>query len=140
MTEVGSGRLVDELDDALIGMLAGETKTIALPAEEGATTDVDLTLKEMKEPRAARARRRRSRASASEFDTLEELRADVEARLREQIEDEAEAAFREAAVDALVEATRVRRPGRARRPPRGGALAGHRPARLRAAASRPTRT
>ena len=45
--------------------------------------------------------------AASEFDTLEELRADIEARLREQIEAEVEGAFRGAAVDALVEATGV---------------------------------
>jgi trigger factor len=43
--------------------------------------------------------------AASEFDTLDELRADLDARLREQLEEEAEATFREAAVDALVDAT-----------------------------------
>ena len=43
----------------------------------------------------------------SEFDTLDELRADVERALREQIEDEVEGRFRTAAVDALVAAAKV---------------------------------
>ena len=45
--------------------------------------------------------------AASEFDTLAELRADIEQRIREQIEEEVETAFRAAAVDALVEASNV---------------------------------
>jgi trigger factor len=45
--------------------------------------------------------------AASEFDTLEELRAEIEGRLREQIEDELEGAFRGAAVDALVDSSGV---------------------------------
>jgi trigger factor len=45
--------------------------------------------------------------SASEFDTLDELRADVEQRLREQIEAEAEETFRRATLDLLVEASNV---------------------------------
>ena len=45
--------------------------------------------------------------SASEFETLAELRADIEARLREQIEDEVEAQFRADVADALVAASKV---------------------------------
>jgi trigger factor len=45
--------------------------------------------------------------SASEFDTLGELRADVEQRLREQLDAEAEEAFRRATLDSLVEASNV---------------------------------
>ena len=43
--------------------------------------------------------------AASEFETLAELRADIEARLREQLEGELELKFREDAVDALVAAS-----------------------------------
>ena len=57
----------------------------------------------------AAAARRRARARASEFDTLAELRADIEERLREQLEAEIETEFRAAAVDALVEASNVER-------------------------------
>jgi trigger factor len=45
--------------------------------------------------------------SASEFDTLAELRADVEQRLREQLEAESDEAFRRATLDRLVEASNV---------------------------------
>ena len=45
--------------------------------------------------------------AASEFDTLEELRADIERRIREVLEEEAETQFRSAAVDTLVEASNV---------------------------------
>ena len=43
--------------------------------------------------------------AATEFETLAELRADVEARLGEQLEAELDAQFRENAVDALVDAS-----------------------------------
>jgi trigger factor len=104
VTEVGTGRLVDALDDALVGMRAGESRTVAVPTEEGETTDVELTLRDVKERVLPELDDDLARA-ASEFDTLDELRADLDARLREQLEEEAEATFREAAVDALVDAT-----------------------------------
>jgi trigger factor len=107
VVEVGSGRLVDELDDALIGMSAGETKTVALPVDEtGATTDVEVALKEIKERELPQLDDDLARA-ASEFDTLAELRADIEARLRQGLEAELDATFREAAVDALVQSSDV---------------------------------
>src|SRR5437868_3544864 len=49
--------------------------------------------------------------SASEFETLAELRADIESRLRDQIVDEAEARFRADVVDALVSASKVEASG-----------------------------
>src|SRR4029450_2188427 len=45
--------------------------------------------------------------AASEFSTLEELHAEIEGRLRSQLEAELENQFRAAAADALVEATNV---------------------------------
>jgi trigger factor len=45
--------------------------------------------------------------AASEFGTLDELRTDIEGRLREQVEEELEGEFRGAAVDALVQASGV---------------------------------
>ena len=53
------------------------------------------------------------RKTASEFDTLAELRADIESRLREQLDEEIETEFRAAAVDALVDASNDRRRPRA---------------------------
>jgi trigger factor len=48
--------------------------------------------------------------AASEFETIADLRADIERRLGEDLETEAEAVFRENAVDALVEASSVEAP------------------------------
>ena len=45
--------------------------------------------------------------AASEFDTLAALRADVESRLRGQIDEEIDGAFRAAAVDVLVDASNI---------------------------------
>ncbi len=104
VADVGSGRLVLEIEEALPGMSAGETKRVAIPVEETDATDVEVTVKEVKERLLAELDDELARA-ASEFDTIAELRADVERRLREAFEDEAEAAFRENAVDALVDAS-----------------------------------
>jgi trigger factor len=106
VAEVGEGRLVDELEAALVGMSAGETKTVSLPLAEGETTDAELTLKEIKERVLPELDDELAR-SASEFDTLAELRADLEGHLREQLEEELETAFRENAIDALVGKTTV---------------------------------
>jgi trigger factor len=65
-----------------------------------------VTLKELKEKVLPPVDDNLARA-ASEFDTLAELRADIERRLREQLEAEADAAFRAAAVDTLVRDSRV---------------------------------
>lgn len=104
--EVGGGQLVDELEGALEGMSPSETKQVEYELADGATAKADVTLKDLKEKVLPPADDELARA-ASEHGTIEELRADVEARLREQIEDEIEAQFRAAAVDALVEASRV---------------------------------
>jgi trigger factor len=106
VAEVGEGRLVDELEAALVGMSAGETKSVALPLADGETTEAELTLKEIKERILPELDDELAR-SASEFDTLAELRADLEGRLREQLEEELETAFRENAIDALVAKTTV---------------------------------
>jgi trigger factor len=110
VTEVGSGRLVDELDQALVGMRAGETKTVSVPIDEdGRAADVEITVKEVKEHVLPDLDDELARA-ASEFDTLAELRTDIERRLGEELEAELEAKFREDAVDALVAASRVEAP------------------------------
>jgi trigger factor len=103
---LGAGRLLPDLEEGLAGMRAGETKAIeyALPDDERRT--VDVTVKELKEPVLPALDDELARA-ASEFETLDELRSDIETRLREQIEQELEGEFRGAAVDALVDASNV---------------------------------
>jgi trigger factor len=105
VTEVGADRLVNEIDDALPGMKRGETKSVEIQGAEGQLT-VEVNVKEIKEKVLPEADDELAR-SASEFETLEELRAETEARLLEQLTEELEIRFREAAVDALVNASEV---------------------------------
>ena len=105
VVEVGIERLVPELDAALVGMSPGKTKTVQLGSEEQPQT-VELAVKEIKERVLPELDDELAKA-ASEFDTLEELRAEIEARLREQLDEELTVRFREAAIDALVDASEV---------------------------------
>jgi trigger factor len=105
VTEVGADRLVNEIDDALTGMKHGETKKVEIQGAEGQLT-VEVNVKEIKEKVLPEADDELAR-SASEFETLHELRAEIESRLIEQLTEELEIRFREAAVDALVNASEV---------------------------------
>jgi trigger factor len=106
VVELGSGRLVDEIEQAVVGMSAGETREVEFPLGDDETGTVEVTVKEIKEKVLPPLDDELAR-SASEFDTLAELRDEVERRLRDQIEEEADGAFRAAAVDKLVEAANV---------------------------------
>jgi trigger factor len=106
VVELGLGRVVEELEAALVGMSPGETAEVEYELAEGETAKVEVTVKELKEKILPPPDDELARA-ASEFDTLAELRADIEARIREQIEEEVETQFRAAAADALVQASRV---------------------------------
>ena len=105
VTEVGADRLVNEIDDALPGMERGATKSVDIQGAEG-QLPVDVTVKEIKEKVLPEADDELAR-SASEFETLGELRSEIESRLLEQLTEELEIRFREAAVDALVGASKV---------------------------------
>jgi trigger factor len=107
VVELGSGRLIPELEEQLVGMNAGETKEIRLERTgEDEPMRVQATVKEIKEKVLPELDDELAR-SASEFDTLAELRADVEDRIREQIEAETEEGLRRAALERLVEASQV---------------------------------
>jgi trigger factor len=110
VAELGGGRLVPELEQGVVGMSAGEKRTVTFATGEDSAATVEITLKEIKEKVLPPLDDAFARA-ASEFDTLAELRAEVEARLREQVEAEVEAEFRAAAVDALVRASNVEASG-----------------------------
>jgi trigger factor len=106
VVEVGADLLVPELDTALVGMGAGETKKVDLAVGEDEAHPVELTVTEIKEPVLPGLDDELARA-ATEFETLGDLRADIEAHLREQLDEELTVRLREAAVDALVEASEV---------------------------------
>lgn len=82
--EVGSNRMIDGLDDALVGMNTGDTKTFTtqlVGQQEGETGDVEIVVKAVKE-RELPALDDSFAKLASEFDTVAELRADVTERLK----------------------------------------------------------
>jgi len=106
VVELGASKLVEELEAAIVGMSAGETKAIEHELVDGTTAKIDVTLKDVKEKVLQPIDDDLAKA-ATEFDTLAELRADIEAKLRAQIEEEIESVFRAAAIDALVEAANV---------------------------------
>jgi trigger factor len=98
---------VPELEERLIGMSAGETNDIALEGQgEEEPVRIEAVMKEIKEKVLPPLDDELARA-ASEFDTLAELRADVEDRLRAQVEAEADEAFRRATLEGLAEASKV---------------------------------
>jgi len=104
--ELGAGRLVDEVEAALLGASAGETKSVTYELADESTAAVEITLKEISEKVLPELDDELAR-SASEFDTIAELRADIESRVREALDAEIENAFRANAVDALVVASKV---------------------------------
>jgi trigger factor len=97
---------VEEVEQSLVGMNAGESKEMSFELADGSTQSLAATVKEIKEKVLPPLDDDLAR-SASEFETFAELRADVESRLREQIEDEVETRFRADAADALVAASKV---------------------------------
>lgn len=106
VVELGRGAVVDEIESGVVGMSAGETKEISFELAGDERQSVTLTVKEIKEKKLPDVDDELAR-SASEFETLAELREDIETRLREQIAEEVEAQFRSDAIDALVAASNV---------------------------------
>jgi trigger factor len=104
VVEVGSGRLVDEIETALVGMTAGETKEVEFELADETTANVTVTVNDIQEKVLPPLDDDLAKA-ASEFETLAELRSDIEAQLREQLEGELELKLRQDAVDALVAAS-----------------------------------
>jgi trigger factor len=106
VVELGAGRLVDEVEAALVGASRGETKSVTYELADESSTEVEITVKEINSKVLPELDDELAR-SASEFDTIADLRADIEGRLREQLDAEIENAFRANAVDALVAASKV---------------------------------
>ncbi len=82
------------------------SKELEFELADGSKQTVSVTVNEIKEKVLPPLDDELAR-SASEFDTFAELRADVESRLRDQIEDEIETQFRSDVADALVAASKV---------------------------------
>jgi trigger factor len=106
VVELGAGRMTPELEAALVGARAGDTKSVAFPRGDGSTGSVEVTVKEVQEKVLPPLDDELARA-ASEFDTLAELRESIAATLREQLDAEIDAVYRANAVDTLVRESQV---------------------------------
>jgi trigger factor len=110
VVELGSGRLVPEIEAALVGASVGDTRTVRYDLADGNETTVEVTVKHVNEKVLPEADDELAR-SASEFDTFADLRADIEGRVREAVDERVDSAFRAAAVDELVRASNVQGAG-----------------------------
>ncbi|WP_101523927.1 trigger factor [Nocardioides houyundeii] len=108
--KVGRGGMLDGLDEALVGMSAGEEKTFASQLVGGDLIgeDVDVTVKvtAVQEQQLPELDDEFAQM-ASEFDTVEELTTDVRERLGRGKRLEQAAAARDAVLEALLEKTEI---------------------------------
>jgi len=109
LLELGSETLIEGFNEQLTGSTAGETRTVAVtfPGEyqaehlAGKEASFEVEVKEVREKRLPDLDDDFA-ADNSDFDPLEELRSDIEARLLDSAEHQAEHQFRDAALDAAV--------------------------------------
>jgi trigger factor len=114
VVELGSGRLIPGFEDQLAGASAGEERTVELtfpddyPAEHLAGKDASFAVevKEVKEKRLPELDDDFA-VEAGGFDSLDELRSEIESRIAAAEERAIEGEFREAAVDAVVTQAKI---------------------------------
>ncbi|MBV9916116.1 MAG: trigger factor, partial [Solirubrobacterales bacterium] len=113
LLELGSGRLIPGFEEQLTGASAGEERTVEVTFPEdypgdlgGQQAQFDVTVKEVKAKRLPELDDEFASESAG-FDTLAELREDIETRLREADERAIEREFEEAVLDAVVAEAQV---------------------------------
>ena len=117
VVELGSGRLIPGFEEQLKGASAGDERTVEVtfpddyPAEQLAGKDASFAVevKEIKEKRLPELDDDFA-IEAGGFDSLDELRGEIESRIAQAEERAIEAEFREAAVDAVVAQAQVEVP------------------------------
>jgi trigger factor len=117
LLELGEGRVLPELEKALEGAQAGETRQATVPfpddypAEEvaGKTAEFEVNVKEVREKELPELDDGFA-AEASEFDTLAELRESISDQIRQILDRQIAERFREAALDAAVANAKVEVP------------------------------
>jgi trigger factor len=109
MLEIGGGRLIEGFEEQLVGATAGDSREveIAFPDDyqsedlRGKHAVFDVTVKDVRQKELPELDDDFA-SEASEFDTIEELRADIEHKLLHAQEHSVEDEFRESVVDAAV--------------------------------------
>ncbi len=108
--EIGSGQLLDGIDEALDTLTAGETTVfrskLAGGEMAGQDAEVTVTLKAVKERELPKADDEFAQL-ASEFDTLEELKKDIEQKLEVQLSRKQILQARDIIVDELVAKAKI---------------------------------
>ncbi len=112
--EIGSGQLIDDFEEQMIGAKPGDEVAVNVnfPEDYGAAelagqnADFKVSVKEIRVKQTPEADDDFA-ADASEFDTIAELRADIAEKLGESAEERIEQEFRVAAVDAAVKNAKV---------------------------------
>lgn len=104
--EVGSGQLIEGLDEAIVGLKAGESKvfatTLAAGPQAGQEAQVTVTVGSVKERELPEPDDEFAQL-ASEFDTIGELRENLTAQVRRSKGVEQAEKIRDAALDLLIE-------------------------------------
>ena len=108
--QIGSGELLEGIDEVLIGAAQGEqrtlTTTLAAGEQAGQQAEVTVTIQAVKE-RELPAADDEFAQLASEFDTIDELRADLRTRLERVKSVQQGAKARDEVLKALLAATEV---------------------------------
>jgi trigger factor len=104
VVELGSQRLLPEIEQGLVGLEPGGETEIEYRLPDGVEAKITASVKELYEKVLPPADDDLARA-ASEFDAIAELREEIRSRLGGQLEEQLDNQFRAAALDALVEAT-----------------------------------
>ena len=110
LVQLGAGRLIPGFEEGLLGVRAGETRTLDLSFPEdynsselaGRPASFEVSVSEVREKLLAPLDD--ELASQAGFDTLEELREDIRAQLLALDEREVEREFREAVIDVVADA------------------------------------
>ncbi len=117
LVELGSGRLIDDFEDQIVGASAGEKRavTVTFPEEyvpelAGKDATFDVTVSEVKAKRLPELDDDFA-SEASEFDTLADLREDIAAKLRHADEHAVEREFEQAVLEAAANEADVELPG-----------------------------
>ncbi|GAB3491840.1 trigger factor [Amycolatopsis cihanbeyliensis] len=108
--EIGSGQLVDGIDEALVGAEEGETRTFTTKLmagdHAGRDADVSVTVQSIKQRELPEADDEFAQL-ASEFDTLDELKNDLRQRLTRMKRMQQGVQARDKVLETLLESTEV---------------------------------
>jgi trigger factor len=115
--EIGSGTFIDTFEDQLVGVNIGETKNINVTFPEqygkeelnGKPAVFEATVKEIKVKELPEMDDEFAK-EVSEFDTLEELKADLRSKLQETNDARVKREYEEAVIDAVCENAKVEIP------------------------------